>query len=199
LPGLAKPIVTEVGKITAIWAVEAALLSGIVLVVIFGFRNIRGRLAEGSRTAVGGAILAAMNTASEYGFGAVIAALPGFLVLSKALAAIPNPLLNEAISVTVLAGITGSASGGMSIALAAMSDTFIAAAHAANIPEVLHRVASMASGGMDTLPHNGAVITLLAITGLSHRQAYGGIFAITIIKSLAVLFVIGVFYTTGIV
>ena len=168
--------------------------------LIFGFRNIRGRLAEGSRTAVSGAILAAMNTASEYGFGAVIAALPGFLVLSHALAAIPNPLLNEAISVTVLAGITGSASGGMSIALAAMSDTFIAAAHAANIPlEVLHRVASMASGGMDTLPHNGAVITLLAITGLSHRQAYGGIFAITIIKSLAVLFVIAVFYLTGIV
>ncbi len=177
-----------------------ALVSGILLVVVFGFRNIRGRLAEGSKTAVGGAILAAMNTASEYGFGAVIAALPGFLVLSQALSAIPNPLLNEAISVTLLAGITGSASGGMSIALAAMSDSFIAAAHAAHIPlEVLHRVASMASGGMDTLPHNGAVITLLAITGLSHRQAYGGIFAITLIKSAAVLFVIGVFYLTGIV
>ena len=185
LPGLAAPITTDVAKITAIWAVEAALIAGILLVVIFGYRNIHGRLAEGSRTAVGGAILAAMNTASEYGFGAVIAALPGFLVLSKALAAIPDPLLNEAISITTLAGITGSASGGMSIALAAMSDTFIAAAHAANIPlEVFHRVASMASGGMDTLPHNGAVITLLAITGLSHRQAYGGIFAITIIKSV---------------
>lgn len=67
LPGLAKPVVTEVGKITAIWAVQAALLSGIVLVLVCGYRNIRGRLAEGSRTAVGGAILAAMNTASEYG------------------------------------------------------------------------------------------------------------------------------------
>ncbi len=199
LPGLAKPVVTEVGKITAIWAVQAALLSGIVLVLVCGYRNIRGRLAEGSRTAVGGAILAAMNTASEYGFGAVIAALPGFLVLSKALAAIPNPLLNEAISVTVLAGITGSASGDEHRP-AAMSETFVAAAHAANIPlEVLHRVAAMASGGMDTLPHNGAVITLLAITGLSHRQAYGGIFAITVIKSLAVLFVIATFYVTGIV
>ncbi|MBN0009220.1 GntP family permease, partial [Pseudomonas aeruginosa] len=84
LPGLAKPVVTEVGKITAIWAVQAALLSGMVLVLVCGYRNIRGRLAEGSRTAVGGAILAAMNSASEYGFGAVIAALPGFLVLSKA-------------------------------------------------------------------------------------------------------------------
>ncbi len=162
LPGLAKPVVTEVGKITAIWAVQAALLSGIVLVLVCGYRNIRGRLAEGSRTAVGGAILAAMNTASEYGFGAVIAALPGFLVLSKAIAAIPNPLLNEAISVTVLAGITGSASGGDEHRPGGDVRDLCRRAHAANIPlEVLHRVAAMASGGMDTLPHNGAVITLL--------------------------------------
>jgi H+/gluconate symporter-like permease len=87
--------------------------------------------------------------------------------------AIPNPLVNEAVTVTALAGITGSASGGMSIALAAMAETFIANANAAGIPmEVLHRVAAMASGGMDTLPHNGAVITLLAVTGLTHRQSY---------------------------
>jgi len=139
------------------------------------------------------------NTASEYGFGAVIAALPGFLVIRDALRAIPNPLVNEAITVTVLAGVTGSASGGMSIALAAMADQFIAGAQAAGIPlEVLHRVASMASGGMDTLPHNGAVITLLAVTGLTHRQAYGDIFAITLTKTAAVLVVIAVYYLTGI-
>ncbi len=113
-----------------------------------------------------------MNTASEYGFGAVIAALPGFLIVADALGAIPNPLINEAITVTALAGITGSASGGMSIALAAMSETFISNANDAGIPmDVLHRVAAMASGGMDTLPHNGAVITLLAVTGLTHARA----------------------------
>ncbi|MGN6082206.1 MAG: GntP family permease, partial [Trinickia sp.] len=77
---------------------------------------------------------------------------------------------------------------------------FIAAANAAGIPlEVLHRVASMASGGMDTLPHNGAVITLLAVTGLTHKESYRDIFAVTLIKTLAVFFVIGVYYTTGIV
>ncbi|ELM3658552.1 GntP family permease [Edwardsiella piscicida] len=200
LPGMTSPIVISIEKVTAIWAVEAALLVGILVVALFGFHNIGGRLAEGSKNAVSGAILAAMNTASEYGFGAVIAALPGFLLLAKGLEAIPDPLVNEAISITLLAGITGSASGGMSIALAAMSDTFIAAANANGIPmEVLHRIAAMASGGMDTLPHNGAVITLLAITGLSHRQSYGGIFAITLIKTLAVFFVIAVFYLTGIV
>ncbi|MDX1549026.1 MAG: GntP family permease [Lysobacter spongiicola] len=194
------PVVQQISSVTAIWAVEGALLVGILTVLAFAWKPVMTTFAEGTRTAIGGALLAAMNTASEYGFGAVIAALPGFLVVANALGAIPDPLVNEAITVTALAGITGSASGGMSIALAAMADTFIANANAAGIPmEVLHRVAAMASGGMDTLPHNGAVITLLAVTGLTHRQAYKDIFAITIIKTLAVMVIIGVFYATGIV
>lgn len=156
----------------AIWSVEAALLLGILLVVITAFKRVSAKFASGTRVAVGGALLAAMNTASEYGFGGVIAALPGFLVVGDALKSIPNPLVNAAVSVSSLAGITGSASGGMSIALAAMSDLFIKGAQAAQIPmEVLHRVVAMASGGMDTLPHNGAVITLLAVTGLTHRES----------------------------
>jgi H+/gluconate symporter-like permease len=200
LPGLAHPIPTNVGSVTAIWAVEGALLLGILTVLIFAFRPVTERFAEGTQAAVAGSLLAAMNTASEYGFGAVIAALPGFIVIADLLRSIPNPLLNEAITVNVLAGITGSASGGMSIALAAMADEFKAAADAAGIPyEVMHRVASMASGGMDSLPHNGAVITLLAVTGLTHREAYGDIFAITLTKTAAVFFLIAVYYTTGLV
>ncbi|GGD55050.1 GntP family permease [Pseudoxanthomonas indica] len=192
------PVTQEVSKVAAIWAVQGALLIGIASVLLFAWKPVVASFAEGTRNAIGGALLASMNTASEYGFGAVIAALPGFLVVANALQAIPNPLVNEAISVTALAGITGSASGGMSIALAAMAESFIANAQAAGIPmEVLHRVASMASGGMDTLPHNGAVITLLAVTGLSHRQSYKDIFAITVIKTLAVFVVIGLFYATG--
>ncbi|SFU29716.1 GntP family permease [Pseudoduganella namucuonensis] len=195
LAGATKPVATEVSKVAAIWAVEAALLIGILSVLALAYRPIRKRFAEGSKTAISGSLLASMNTASEYGFGAVIAGLPGFLVVADALKHVPNPLVNEAIAVTTLAGITGSASGGMSIALAAMSDTFIQAAHAADIPlEVLHRVASMASGGMDTLPHNGAVITLLAVCGLSHRVSYGDIFAVTCIKTMAVFVVIGTYY-----
>jgi len=196
--GSATPVVQEVSRIVAIWAVLGALLLGIVSVLVFAWRPVLARFAEGSRQAVGGALLASMNTASEYGFGAVIAALPGFLLVANTLGSIPNPLINEAITVTALAGITGSASGGMSIALAALAETFIANAEMAGIPmEVLHRVAAMASGGMDTLPHNGAVITLLAVTGLSHRQSYRDIFAITILNTLAVFVVIGVFYLTG--
>jgi H+/gluconate symporter-like permease len=192
------PVVQEVSRVAAIWAVEGALLAGILAVIALAWKPVVASFAEGTKTAVGGALLAAMNTASEYGFGAVIAALPGFLVVANALSAIPDPLVNEAVTVTALAGITGSASGGMSIALAAMAETFIANANAAGIPmDVLHRVAAMASGGMDTLPHNGAVITLLAVTGLTHRQSYKDIFAITLIKTAAVFFIIGLFYATG--
>jgi H+/gluconate symporter-like permease len=198
LAGLAQPLTTQLSSVVAIWAVMGALLAGILTVLALAFTSIARRFAEGTKTAISGALLASMNTASEYGFGAVIAALPGFLAIRAALTAIPDPLVNEAITVTTLAGVTGSASGGMSIALAAMAEQFMAAAQSAGVsPEVLHRVAAMASGGMDTLPHNGAVITLLAVTGLTHRQAYKDIFAITCIKTLAVFVVIAVYYATG--
>ncbi|NZA27404.1 GntP family permease [Luteimonas sp. SJ-92] len=196
--GEAAPVVQEVPRVAAIWAVQGALLVGILSVLVLAWRPVTERFAEGTRAAIGGALLASMNTASEYGFGAVIAALPGFLLVANALNGIPDPLVNEAITVTALAGITGSASGGMSIALAAMSDSFIASAQAVGIPmEVLHRIAAMASGGMDTLPHNGAVITLLAVTGLTHRQSYADIFAVTVISTATVFAVIGLFYLTG--
>ncbi|HET7064454.1 MAG TPA: GntP family permease [Rudaea sp.] len=200
MPGLEKPIGVTISGVAAIWAVEGALLIGILTVFVFAYRTVREKFTEGSKSAIAGALLASMNTASEYGFGAVIAALPGFIVIRDALKAIPHPLVNEAVTVTTLAGITGSASGGMSIALAAMAEQFTAAANAAGIPpEVLHRVASMASGGMDTLPHNGAVITLLAVCGLTHKQSYKDIFAITCIKTTAVFFIIAVYALTGII
>ncbi|KAG0189720.1 hypothetical protein DFQ28_003043 [Apophysomyces sp. BC1034] len=199
-PGITAPLNTPLKNVVAIWAVEGAMLLGILLVVLTAFKRVHQRFVAGSKAAVSGALLASLNTASEYGFGAVIAILPGFLVVSDALRRIPDPLVNAAITVSSLAGITGTASGGMSIALAAMSDTFIAAAHAAHIPlDVMHRVVAMASGGMDTLPHNGAVITLLAVTGLTHRESYRDIFAVTLIKTLAVFFVIAVFYVAHVV
>lgn len=198
LAGMKDVVPVEIKKITAIWAVLGALCSGILCILIFSFKTIFIEFAEGTKSAISGAILAAMNTGSEYGFGAIIAALPGFVIVAGSLQGISNPLLNEAITINILAGITGSSSGGMSIALGAMADQFVAAANAAGIPlEVLHRVASMAAGGMDTLPHNGAIITLLTVTGLTHREAYKDIFSITIIKIAASFLIIGVFYMTG--
>ena len=194
------PIIQKVSSVNGIWSVQSALVIGCLVVVALSYKTIKSKFAEGSKQAIAGSLLASINTASEYGFGSVIAALPGFTVIRSVLRSVPDPLLNEAVTINVLAGITGSASGGMSIALAAMSGEFIAAAKEAGIPlEVMHRVASMASGGMDTLPHNGAVITLLTVTGLTHKQSYGDIFFITCTKTSAAFFVILVYYLTGIV
>ena len=191
--------VVQIPAVVGIWSVECALVIGIFSAMIYGFKRIRKNLQTGINASIGGALLAAMNTGAEYGFGGVIAALPGFGVVSKGISTtFTDPLVNGAVTTTTLAGITGSASGGMGIALSAMSEKYIEAINKFNIPpEVMHRVISMSSGGMDTLPHNGAVITLLAVTGLTHRQSYKDIFAITIIKTVAVFFVIAVFKLTG--
>ena len=198
LPGMTAPASIATAGVTAIWALQGALLLAIALVILLRFQTLRRTFISGTQLAVAGALLATMNTASEYGFGAVIAALPGFLTVRDALNVIPNPLVNAAVVTTSLAGITGSASGGLSIALAAMATNFTAAAHSAGIPlEVMHRITAMASGGMDDLPHNGAVITVLAVTGLTHRQSYKDIFVITLLKTATVFVVIAIFYLTG--
>lgn len=188
-------------KFVALWAVECALVIAIVFVLLWCLFANRSALLDGTKQAVGGAMLATFNTASEYGFGAVMAALPGFRVVSQSLTSgIGNPLTSMAITTNVLAGMTGSASGGLSIALGAMSGTFLKAGDAHGIPhEVLHRIAAIASGGMDTLPHNGAIITLLAISGLTHRHSYRDIFALTLMKTVSVFFVILLYYAFGMV
>ena len=102
-----------------------------------------------------------------------------------------SPLLSEAVMVNVIAGITGSASGGLGIALELMGKTYLEWGIKAGVsPELLHRIASLAAGGMDTLPHNGAVITLLAICGLTHRQSYNDIFALTILKTTVAMLMV---------
>ncbi|HWR41363.1 MAG TPA: GntP family permease [Patescibacteria group bacterium] len=192
-----------VKNVVSIWALIIALVSGIVLAVGLGFSRLTsGGLAKALNAGAIGSLLAIMNTASEVGYGNVIAMLPGFKSISAALLGIKvggSPLVSEAVSVTTLAGITGSASGGMSIALDLMAKDWLTWANSIGMsPEILHRVASMASGGMDTLPHNGAVITLLAVCGLTHRESYRDVFAMTLIKTGMVFVVILLHSLTGI-
>ncbi|QRV07646.1 GntP family permease [Bacillus velezensis] len=191
----------DLSSVTAIWSVELALLIGIMTTILFDWKKVLFNLKEGLNEGIGGALLASMNTGAEYGFGGIIAALPGFKMVSSGISqTFTDPLVNGAVTTTALAGITGSASGGMGIALSTMSAAYTEAINTFHIPpEVMHRVISMASGGMDTLPHNGAVITLLAVTGLTHRQSYRDIFAITVIKTAAVFVIIAIYSLTGLV
>lgn len=191
-----------VKNVISIWALISALVIGIGVAVVLGFRRLpEGGLAKTLNAGAIGSLLAIMNTASEVGYGNVIASLPGFKAIAAFMTGIhvgSGPLVSEAVTVNVLAGITGSASGGMSIALDLMGKQYLAWAQSVNMsPEILHRVASMASGGMDTLPHNGAVITLLAVCGLTHRQSYKDIFAVTIIKTCTVFLIIAFHSLTG--
>ncbi len=177
---------TELSKVRGTWASIIALSSAIVMVIALHFRSF-GKLNELIGRSATGALLPVFNTGSEAAYGAVIAGLPSFVIVKNFLLGIApgNPLISEATSVTVLAGISGSASGGLSIALKALGETYYQRAVAAGIdPELMHRVASMASGGLDTLPHNGAVITLLTICGLTHRQSYLDIAIVSVICPL---------------
>lgn len=191
----------DISKFAAVWAVEGALTIGILMILILAFKRVRLNFNSGINQSIAGALLATLNTASEYGFGGIISILPGFKIINHAMSStFQNPLVNEAVTTTTLAGITGSASGGMSIALAAMAKKYTEQAAQYGINhEVLHRVAAMASGGMDTLPHNGAVITLLAVTGLTHKQSYIDIFVMTLFKTAAVFLIILLYTLFGIV
>jgi H+/gluconate symporter-like permease len=151
---------------------------------------VRQRLNEILKLGAFDSMLPVFNTASEVGYGATIAALPAFAIVKNAvLNLVPgNLLVSEATAVTVLAGITGSASGGLSIALESLGATYYQRALEQGIsPEVMHRVASIASGGLDSLPHNGAVISLLIICGLTHKQSYFDIGVISVIIPLIAL------------
>jgi H+/gluconate symporter-like permease len=205
LGGMKLPLMaSDINRVVGIWSLIIALSIGILCAGILGFKNIpkRGGLQKTLMAGVAGSLLAIMNTASEVGYGNVIAALDGFKSISHFLIGIKiggTPLVSEAVSITTLAGITGSASGGLSIALDLMSKDWLSWANSIGMsPEILHRVASMASGGFDTLPHNGAVITLLAVCGLTHKESYLDIGAITVMKT-ALVFIIIIFYQlTGI-
>lgn len=121
-----------------------------------------------------GSLPAIMNTACAVGFGSVVKAVPGFATLTSLMMNMPGSILfSEAVAVNVLAGATGSASGGMSIALSALAPQYLEKASQIGMnPEYLHRIASLSSGGLDTLPHNGAVLTLLAVSNCTHKESY---------------------------
>ena len=174
---------TDLPTVLGLWSIIAAITIAICCLLLLHRKRLPGPVETINKGTMG-SLLPIFNTASEVGYGATISSLASFVVIKDGIFGVfPEwPLISESISINLLAGITGSASGGLSIALEALGDSYLALAETANIsPELLHRVATLASGGFDTLPHNGAVITLLAICGLTHRQSYLDIFAVALV------------------
>lgn len=179
----------SLNSVIGLWAIICALVLACVTIIILNwkyFKDIKDTIQQG----VSSSFLPIFNTASEVGYGSVIASLAGFIILRDFLVGIApnNPLISEAIVINVLAGITGSASGGLSIALNTMGATYMNLATQFGIsPELMHRVASMASGALDSLPHNGAVITIITLCGLTHKQSYYDMFIVAVIIPLFAL------------
>ncbi|TVQ84726.1 MAG: GntP family permease [Micavibrio sp.] len=179
---------TTTESVRGVWSIILSLTIAILVLIAMNFKRIKNLVAS-IDSGANAAVLPIFNTASLVGFGAVIAGLPAFLLIQGAVENIGGgPLVSLAVSVNILAGVTGSASGGMSIALQTLGDSYLAAASAANIaPELLHRVTAIATGGLDSLPHNGAVVTLLGICGLTHREAYKDIFMVAVLFPILAL------------
>ncbi|MCE4538974.1 GntP family permease [Pelomonas sp. P7] len=190
----------DLKKVLAIWAIVGAMATAIVAIVLMNRRRIAD-LAGAINAGTLGSLLPMANTASEVGYGAVIAALAAFAIVREGLKSLASdPVISLWLVVTVLAAMTGSASGGMSLALGAMGEYYAKAAEAAHInPEIMHRIAAMGSAAMDILPHNGAVITLLAICKLTHRQSYFDLFMVGSLTAFsASLLVLGLYLTVGV-
>ena len=174
---------TTVESVRGLWATILSLIAACAIVVILRVRSL-GSLNASLSAGITSALMPIFNTASEVGYGATIAGLSGFAAVKTAVLGIvpSNPLVSEAVCINLLAGITGSASGGLTIALEALGSTYLERGVAAGIsPDLLHRVAAMSSSGLDTLPHNGAVITLLLVCGMTHRKSYLDIFVVSVL------------------
>ena len=191
---------TTIQKVGGTWALIVSLLISILICLFTNYKKFDHPVKiinEGAN----GSLIAILNTSAAVGYGNVISSLAAFeIVKGRILGISKNPLVAEGISVTALAGITGSASGGMSIALGALGENLLKLANTYGIdPQVLHRVATIACGGLDSLPHNGAVVTLLAVCGLTHKKSYFDIMMVSVIIPIVALIAAIILGSMGIV
>lgn len=174
LPSILLLVLLNVFKLDAFVALAAASL---FTWIIFRrrFENIKRSLAEGAANA----LTSIGNVCAVTGFGSVVAATAGYTLVLGALDKIPGPpIIQLCVAVNIVAGITGSASGGLGIALGNLTDRFLEMGIS---PEVMHRLSVMSSGCLDSLPHNGSVINNLTVTRLYHKYGYKHYFVLTVL------------------
>jgi H+/gluconate symporter-like permease len=182
---------TTIGAVSGVWSVIVALAAANVAVILVNFRrlpSVRESLDAGANSAA----LPMLMIASLVGFGAVVAALPAFTTVRDAVFSIQGgPLISLAVAMNVLAGLTGTASGGMAIVLNAFGDDFRRLATEYHIsPELMHRITTMSAGTLDALPHNGTVLLLLQISGLTHRESYLDMVMTVIVSCILALVIV---------
>jgi len=179
---------TSLSAVAGIWSVVTALIAAIVTVVVMNWRRLPG-LRETVDSGANASVLPVLSVASLVGFGAVVAAVPAFAIVRNWVLSIEGgPLVSLAVATNLLAALTGSASGGLTIALEALGGTYmrLAAEHGLD-PALLHRIAVLSAGTLDSLPQNGAVVTLLAVCGSTHRESYFDIVMAAIVGPIVAL------------
>jgi H+/gluconate symporter-like permease len=179
---------TTLSAVLGVWSVAVALAAAILTLVVVNRRRLPS-LRESMDAGANASVLPAFTVASLVGFGAVVATLPAFAMVREWVLSVGGGLLvSLALATNVLAALTGSASGGMTIALDALGETYMRLAAEQGIdPALLHRVAVIGSGTLDSLPHNGAVVTLLAVCGTTHRESYLDIVMVAIVSAILAL------------
>jgi H+/gluconate symporter-like permease len=179
---------TSLSSVSGVWSVVTALACAIAAAVAINYRRL-STLRQTMDAGANASVLPAVSVASLVGFGAVVAAMPAFAVVRDWVLGIGGgPLVSLAVSTNVLAALTGSASGGLTIALDTLGSTYMARAAEIGLdPALLHRVAVIGSGTLDSLPHNGAVVTLLAVCGSTHRESYRDIVIVGIVGAIVAL------------
>lgn len=182
---------TSIGEVMGLWSVTVALATAIIAVFIMRPRRVN-KYIEGMSTGAKNSVLPVLTTASEVAYGAVIASLAVFAMIRDGIFSISdNALVVAGVSTAAISGITGSSSGGLSITLTAFGQQLAEMANQQGISlELLHRTMAMASVSFDSLPHNGAIITLLLVCGLTHRDSYKDIGVVTVIVPLIGLLVV---------
>lgn len=184
---------TSIKAVAGIWSVVVALTAACLMLVALNHRrlpSLRATLDAGANAAV----LPVLGVGSLVGFGAVVAQMPAFAAVRDQVLAIGGgPLVSLAVATNVLAALTGSASGGLTIALETLGETYLRIAAEQGIdPGLMHRVAVIGAGTLDALPHNGAVVSLLAVCGTDHRRSYMDLFITSVATAMvALVFVIG--------
>ena len=179
---------TSLAAVGGVWSVVVALAAAIVTLVAVNIQRLP-TLRESLGAGANASVLPVLSVASLVGFGAVVAALPAFAIVREWVLSIEGgPLVSLAVSTNVLAALTGSASGGLTIALDALGATYMRLAAENGIdPAIMHRVAVIGAGTLDSLPHNGAVVTLLAVCGSTHRESYLDIVMVAIVGAIIAL------------
>jgi H+/gluconate symporter-like permease len=179
---------TSLSAVAGVWSVVVALASATGVLILVNHKRLPA-LRDSMDAGANASVLPALSVASLVGFGAVIAMLPAFAIVRDWVLSIGGgPLVSLAAATNVLAALTGSASGGLTIALDALGGTYMRLAAEQGIdPALLHRVAVISSGTLDSLPHNGAVVTLLAVCGMTHSESYRDIVVVAIVGAVLAL------------